>query len=146
METASLETLYEEAAKVPMILAGPDVSAGVVRDAPVSHLDCYPTFLECAGEQLTKAEQTFPSTSLFELAAGAEPERTLLCEYHGMGSTTGAFMIREGQYKYVHYVGYPPQLFDLAADPEEEVDLGTDPAHEAIRAICEVNRRSICDP
>ena len=139
-------TLYEEAAKVPMILAGPDVSAGVVRDAPVSHLDCYPTFLECAGEQLTKAEQTFPSTSLFELAAGAEPERTLLCEYHGMGSTTGAFMIREGQYKYVHYVGYPPQLFDLAADPEEEVDLGTDPAHEAIRAICEVKLRSICDP
>ena len=36
-----------------------------------------------------------------------------------MGSTTGAFMIRIGKYKYVHYVDYPPQLFDLETDPEE---------------------------
>ena len=29
------------------------------------------------------------------------------------------YMIRHGQYKYVHYVGMPPMLYDLAADPEE---------------------------
>lgn len=139
-------TLYEEAAKVPMILAGPDVAAGVVRDTPVTHLDCYPAFLECVGEPLSAAERAFPSSSLFDLAAGAEPDRTVLCEYHGMGSTTGAFMIREGQYKYVYYVGYPPQLFDLAADPEELVDLGTDPAHAAIRETCEAKLRAVCDP
>ena len=37
------QVLYEEAAKVPMILAGPDVPAGVVRSQPVSHVDVYPT-------------------------------------------------------------------------------------------------------
>ena len=63
-----------------------------------------------------------------------------------MGSTSGAFMIREGQYKYVYYVGYPPQLFDLAADPEELVDLGTDPAYTAIRETCEAKLRAVCDP
>ena len=31
-----------------------------------------------------------------------------------MGSTTGAFMIRKGEFKYVHYADYQPQLFDLA--------------------------------
>ena len=139
-------TLYEEAAKVPMILAGPDLAAGVVRDAPVTHLDCYPAFLACVGEPLSEYERAFPSSSLFDLAAGAEPDRTVLCEYHGMGSTTGAFMIREGQYKYVYYVGYPPQLFDLAADPEELVDLGTDPAYAAIRETCEAKLRAVCDP
>ncbi|NKB56736.1 MAG: sulfatase-like hydrolase/transferase [Alphaproteobacteria bacterium] len=138
--------MYEEAAAVPMILAGPDVPAGVVRDAPVTHVDCYPTFMECAGEPLNEAERAYPGQSLFGLANGEEPDRTILSEYHAMGSTTGAFMIREGQYKYVHYVGYPPQLFDLAADPEELVDLGTDPAHAEIRATCDAKLRAVCDP
>jgi len=139
-------TMYEEAAAVPMILAGPDVDGGVVRDVPVSHVDCYPAFMECAGETLNETERAYPGTSLFELARGAAPDRTVLSEYHAMGSTTGAFMIREGQYKYVYYVGYPPQLFDLAADPEELSDLGADPGHAEIRAICEAKLRSVCDP
>ncbi len=37
-------------------------------------------------------------------------------------------MIRYGRWKYVHYVAYAPQLFDLDADPEELNDLGSDPA------------------
>ena len=63
-----------------------------------------------------------------------------------MGSTTGAFMIREGQYKFVYYVGYPPQLFDLDADPEELVDLGQDAGFSDVRALCEAKLRAICDP
>jgi len=139
-------TMYEEAAKVPMILAGPDAPVGVVRNSPVSHVDCYPTFLECAGETLTRAEREFPGHSLFDIAGGTEPDRTILSEYHAMGSTTGAFMIRDGKYKFVYYVGYPPQLFDLEADPEELADLGEDPGHAGIRAACEAKLRALCDP
>ncbi len=139
-------TMYEEAARVPMILAGPDVPAGVVRSAPVTHVDCYPTFLECAGENLTGAERQYPGHSLFDIAGGAAPDRTILSEYHAMGSTTGAFMIRDGKYKFVYYVGYPPQLFDLEADPEELHDLGEDPQFAEIRAACEAKLRAICDP
>jgi choline-sulfatase len=139
-------TMYEEAVAVPMILAGPDVPAGVVRAAPVSHVDCYPTFLECAGEPPSEAERDFPGHSLFDLARGKEPDRTILSEYHAMGSTTGAFMIREGRYKYIYYVGYPAQLFDLEADPEELVDLGQDPGHAELRAACEAKLRAVCDP
>jgi len=139
-------TMYEEAARVPLIMAGPDVPAGVVRKAPVTHVDCYPTFLECAGEPLRDAERKFPGHSLFDIAGGAEPDRTVLSEYHAMGSTTGAFMIREGKYKFVYYVGYPPQLFDLEADPEELTDLGEAADHAEIRAACEAKLRAICDP
>ena len=32
-------------------------------------------------------------------------------------------MLRNGRYKYNYYVGYPPELFDLAADPGEERNL-----------------------
>ena len=32
-------------------------------------------------------------------------------------------MIRHGKWKYVHYVGLPPMLFDLEADPAEKTTL-----------------------
>jgi len=55
-------------------------------------------------------------------------------------------MVRTARYKYVHYAGYPCQLFDLDVDPEETRDLGTDPAHADLRAECERELRAICDP
>jgi choline-sulfatase len=70
----------------------------------------------------------------------------VLVEYHGMGSTTGAFMIRHKQYKYVFYVNYPPQLFDLKADPEELSDLAADPAYAAVLKECHQHLTAMCDP
>ena len=55
-------------------------------------------------------------------------------------------MIRHGKYKYVHYVAYPPQLFDLAADPEELQDLASDPAHARVLEECRSRLYAICDP
>ena len=42
-------------------------------------------------------------------------------------------MIRTEKWKYVHFKGFPPQLFDLEADPDEFADLGRDPGYETIR-------------
>jgi choline-sulfatase len=72
----------------------------------------------------------------------------VLSEYHASSSRSGEFMIRLGQWKYVYYVQYPgaPQLFDLAADPEELRDLGTDPAHAGVRGECEQRLRALLDP
>ena len=139
--------MYEEAAAIPMILAGPDIPAGRRVSAPTSLVDCYPTILENAGLNLTEAERReLPGRSLFELANGVEPQRTVLSEYHAAGSCTGFFMIRHGQYKYVHYVDHPPQLFDLAADPHETRDLATDAGHRALLDECESILREVCDP
>jgi choline-sulfatase len=63
-----------------------------------------------------------------------------------MGSTTGVFMVRGARYKYVHYVAYPPQLFDLEADPEELVDLASDPNHRGVLADCRARLETICNP
>ncbi|MED5360412.1 MAG: sulfatase-like hydrolase/transferase, partial [Pseudomonadota bacterium] len=40
---------YEESAKVPMILSGPDVPDGVVCETPVSLIDCHATILDGLG-------------------------------------------------------------------------------------------------
>lgn len=136
-------TMYEEIAGVPLILAGPGVPAGRRVDTPVSHVDAFPTILEGAG---VKMPPGYPGVSLFDIARGAKPERTVLSEYHGMGSSTGAFAVRVGKWKYVHYVKYPPQLFDLEKDPDEVHDLGQDPKHAEVRELCRKKLYEICDP
>lgn len=139
-------TLYEEAAGVPLILAGPDIPAGQVNDTPVSHVDTYPFILDSVGETDPALRQGYPGTSLYELMQDPDPQRQVLCEYHGMGSLVGAFMLRFGRYKYVHYVGYPPQLFDLAADPEEVEDLADRPDSANLLAEGEARLRALLDP
>ena len=55
-------------------------------------------------------------------------------------------MLRDERYKYVEYVGYPPQLFDMIGDPDETRDLGQDPSYADVRETCARALRAICDP
>lgn len=139
-------TMFEEAAGVPLIMSGPDIPVGKVVTTPTSHVDVYPFILEAMGVDEPALLDGFPGTSLNALAAGEVPDRNVLVEYHGMGSTTGAFMIRHEQYKYVYYVDYPPQLFDLQKDPEELQDVAGDPAYAEIKQVCRKRLFAICDP
>jgi choline-sulfatase len=139
-------TMYDEIAGVPLIMRGPGVPAGKVVDTPVSHVDCYPTIVNSVGVDFDQVRDTHPGVDLRTVAAGARPERTVLSEYHGMGSISGAFAIRHGRYKYVHYALYPAQLFDLERDPDEIHDLAGDPAHAATLAACRDRLYALCDP
>jgi len=139
-------TMYEEIVSVPLILAGPGVPPGKRVGVPVSHVDAYPTIVETAGVPFADIRDEHPGASLVEIAHGATPERTVLSEYHGMGSTTGAFMIRLQCYKYVHYAKYPPQLFDLEKDPEEIHDRARDPALATVLEDCRRRLYAVCDP
>jgi choline-sulfatase len=136
-------TMYEEIAGVPMLMAGPGIPAGKVVGTPVSHVDAFPTILEIAGEKMPPG---FPGFSLKKISEGLKPERTVLSEYHGMGSSTGAFAVRVGKWKYVHYAKYGPQLFDLEKDPDETRDLAEDPAHAKALEQCRSALYAICDP
>lgn len=139
-------TLYEEAAGVPLIVAGPDIPQGAVCDTPASHVDLYPFILEAVGEDDPALLCGHPGINLFDLIAGGSKDRSVLSEYHGMGSRSGAFMLRQGRYKYVHYVDYPPQLFDLEADPEELHDLSRETGYRGVLRDGEARLRAICDP
>src|SRR5262249_42902488 len=108
-----------------------------------SHIDCFPTIVECAGEKMPSG---FPGTSLKKISEGDVPDRTVLSEYHGMGSSTGAFAVRVGKWKYVHYAKYGPQLFNLERDPDEMNDLAADPAHASALEECRRKLYAICNP
>ncbi len=138
--------MYEDSVGVPMLMAGPDIPAGFVCREPVSLVDGFPTILDCVGATPNPADRDLPGASLFDIFRGAVPRRTVLSEYHASGSVTGAFMIRHGAFKYVHYVGMAPQLFDLDADPLEQRDLGEHPGYAGVVADCEARLRATVDP
>ncbi len=139
-------TMYEESAGIPMILAGPEVPQGNVCDVPVTLADAFQTLVEGAGAKVDASDRELPGHSLIDIAQGHVPARTILSEYHAAGAMTGAYMIRHGKYKYIHYAGLPPMLFDLAADPHERNDLGRDPGSAAVISECEAALRKVVDP
>jgi len=134
--------LFEESIGVPLIVAGPDIPAGAVVDAPVSQVDLFPTILEAVGVPPAAEDAALPGLSLWPEIEAARP-RTAFAEYHAAGSRSGSFMLREGRWKLIYHVGMPRQLFDLDADPGETRDLGPDHP-EADRL--ERRLREICDP
>jgi choline-sulfatase len=139
---------YQEAANIPLVMAGPGVPERLTVTTPVSLVDFFPTVLEAVGvapKQLETAGR--PGTSLFRaLENPNDRERLVFAEYHGAGAISGAYMLRQGAYKYVYYVDYPAQLFNLERDPEELNDLGVDPAHAAVLGRFEAELRRVVDP
>ena len=138
--------MYEESAAVPFIAAGPAIEAGKVVDTPISLVDCYRSILEAVGCPDLPEESGLPSRSVWSIASGARPDRNVLSEYHAAASVTGTFMIRHGRWKYIHHVGFRPELFDLEADPGETEDLAERPGMAQVLAECEARLRAICDP
>ena len=138
--------MYEESAAIPMLLAGPDVPTGAAIDTPVSLVDCYRSILQATGVPIPEEDASLPSYSLWDIAKGEQPKRTVLSEYHAAASVTGTFMIRHGRFKYIYHVGYRPELFDLAADPGETRDLAELPESRSALAECETALRALLDP
>lgn len=139
--------MYEGSSAVPLVVSGPDLPKGTVVEDLVSLVDIYPTILDALGHELPPEDGDLPGRSLLPLARGEDSdERPVFSEFHASGSFTGGFMVRKGAYKYVYYVGYPPQLFDLERDPDELTDLGADPAFAAVAADLDRELREIVDP
>jgi choline-sulfatase len=139
-------SMYEGAVRVPLIMAGPGVPEGKVVNTNVSLIDCFPTIVEAVGAKLAADDADLPGKSLLSLAQQHDQPRTAFSEYHAILSPCAFYLVRDERYKYVHYVGYPPQLFDMLDGPDETSDLAADPRHANVLADCERKLRSICDP
>ena len=113
--------LYDDSAGIPMILAGSDIPENHICRTPVSLVDLYPTILESVGRSLDPEESpSLPGRSLFAFTGSEyDPHRIVFSEYHAYGAPSGAFMLRQDQFKFNYYVGFEPELFDLQHDPLE---------------------------
>lgn len=140
-------SLYEDSARVPMIVQGPGVPQGQVCEAPVSLLDLYPTVAEAVGVP----HAPFARGHALQATAHGEPRPDFaFAESHANGRITGTFMIRTKEWKLIENLGYEPMLFNLEADPQEMNNLAPQAKDdEAIaRTLEEMRRRlySVCSP
>ena len=140
-------TMHEESVGIPLIMAGPDIPQNKVVSTPVSLVDLFPTVLENAGLETLEIDADLPGTSLISIAKSSDQkDRVVFSEYHGAASVSGAFMIRKGPFKYIHYVSYPPELYNLEADPEEMKNLSQKPEYSEIIDQLETVLKGIVDP
>ncbi len=139
--------MYQESAAIPLMVA-PPINASTkpvgTCDTPVSLIDISETIIDHFDASLPGDR---PGKSLYKVASEpTDNERVVLSQYHAIGSVSGAFMIRQGQYKYVYYHGFEPELFDLAKDPEEAHDVAADPNYADTRNALHQALLDICDP
>ena len=88
-----------------------------------------------------------PGRSLFNIADEKDDkDRLVFSEYHGAGSISGAFMLRDGEYKYIHYVDCEPELYNLERDPEELNNLAGKTDYQKILTYYAEKLYSILDP
>ena len=135
--------MYEESAAVPLIVSDAE-RAGSTCETPVSLLDLSETIL---AHFETDLDGSRPGVSLYDIAAAsADADRIVFSEYHAAGAVSGAFMLRKGAFKLIHYVGFEPELFDLENDAEETHNLAGDPAFKSKLDELYRDLHDICDP
>lgn len=138
--------MYEQSAGVPLVVRGPGVDEGRTVEDPVSLLDVIPTMTDALG---VPADPNWQGRSLLPVVTGErEPDtdRAVFSEYHAHGVSRSFYMIRRGQYKYVHYLNGPDQMFDLNADPQELNNLADSSEYQDVCESLESDLREVIDP
>ena len=148
--------MYEESIRVPLIIRDPRLPAATRgrRQQMALNIDIAPTILTMAGVPAPSGMQGMDLQPVlrdattkgredwyYEHVYTPEPGRRPIPKSEG---------VRTDRWKYIRYTDPSPpleQLFDLAADPQEEKDLAMDPAQAAtlanLRARCEEYRKSL---
>jgi len=119
---------YEACTRVPLIVSLPDQRSGDLAAAssstPVGLVDLFPTLTALAGVEAPHGLSGVDISAAVQ-GTGSAPDRPVFCD--GLtprwGAGTEFRMIRQGQYKYVHFRQAPPLAFDLANDPAEQCNL-----------------------
>lgn len=125
-------TLYDDSAKVPLIIRGPGFAPGTVDRRAASLLDLSATILSLGGACL-------PEHSGHDLRATNRPARATSSYYGGLMNIAVAplrhRMLRRDDWKLIWFDdAAPPLLFDLSQDPDELADRADDPALAGLRA------------
>ena len=102
---------------------------GKVVATPAMNLDVFPTLCELAG---LPAPAGLEGRSLVPVLRGDSDGRDRIALSENFRGNFAGRMIRTAQWKYFFYTTGEEYLYDLTADPGEELNLAGDPAHRAL--------------
>jgi choline-sulfatase len=125
--------LYDVATRIPLIMMGPGIPKGERVTSPVGHVDVVATILEWAEIKRPPELRGYSLAPLLKGKSGDHPEFAF-SETHSEGNCTGSFMIRKGDWKYIHFTWYDDLLFNVKEDPNEFNNRINDPTTKEIRA------------
>jgi len=141
------QSLYDHAAKVPLLMAGPGIPAGRRSNALVYQHDLYRTLLEAA--EAPVPDDTYYQSLWPFMSAGPSAGR----EYLHSSYIDSQRMVRDEQYKLIEYSvrgERRTQLFDMVNDPHELKDLSAAAEHagmvERLRSELKRWQAEIGDP
>lgn len=110
-------TLWDDGTRVPLIFAGPGVTAGQRCSRPAELLDIYPTLVELCG--LTPRDNLEGLSLVPQLTdAGAPRERPAITSHN-----QGNHGIRSERWRYIRYADGSEELYDHEQDPREWTNL-----------------------
>lgn len=131
-------TLFEESARVPLIIATPDMkTAGQASPRTVELIDIYPTLADLCGMQ---APAELPGKSLRPLLENpnAEWNKPAITMVRRGGNQNMFFgkSVRTERWRYTEWDGGEKgaELYDHANDPKEMKNLAKDPAYSIVIA------------
>ncbi len=130
------EQFFDTVQRIPLLFAAPGAAAGRRVGEFAEAIDVVPTALEALG--LAPAAHRVEGRTLAPWLVGQTPSHwrdavfsELDWSYRDARRMLGfapdrccAWMVRTRDWKYVHWLDLPPQLFDLRNDPHEFHDLG----------------------
>ncbi|WP_142713467.1 sulfatase [Fodinibius sediminis] len=120
-------TLWERTTHVPLIFAGPGVSAGAQSPEAVELLDMYPTLVELAG--LPPKENIEGLSLVPQLENAHTPrERPALTT-----ANPGNHAVRTERWRYIRYANGSEELYDHHRDPHEWSNLANNPEYADIK-------------
>ena len=125
-------TFFENAVRIPFIVHNPKRFAPRRVSQSVSLVDVLPTLVELASGEDRKLQAISPldgSSVVPHLKGEAGPDDAV-SEYLAEGALGPMLMIRRGSWKYIHSFSEAPQLFNLAEDPHERVNLASDTRYQ----------------
>ncbi len=138
IETGKVD-LYEPSTRIPLILRGPGIPAGVRLRQPVANIDLAATIVEATGAQ---AGRRMDGRSLWSILRdpGVFWGRDLLHEGPGRDTSSRRFTaLRTPSWVYARYLTGEEELYNLSRDPHQLRSLHADPALADVRA--ELRRR-----
>ena len=132
-------TLFEESARVPLIVSVPGNPAnGKSSQLPVELVDLHRTLAELCGLTASAATQGASLKPLLDnpAAVWTKPARTQIVRGGANNPVTG-HSLRTERWRYTEWNGGEKgvELYDHEQDPQELTNLATDPKHESIVSL-----------